>query len=380
MDSKTYFPQLTGLRAIAAYMVYFFHTLATTNIPATGIPDYIFQTGYLGVSVFFVLSGFLICYRYFDKVEISRKWFQTYMVNRIARIYPLYFILTLSAFIYNHYSGIVRIDPLVLLANLTFLKGFFNDFLFTGITQGWSLTVEETFYLLAPLLFLFIHKKFGLVLQFLFFASLGAFLVYTFRHVNFYGFMSDLKFMINYTFFGRCFEFLLGIKLALLIRKRPVQEMAPGKSVQTYLGLAALIAVLAIMSLSKEYVFLTDATAHEVIMVISNNFLFPLATFCLLKGLIIERSFLAQLLGTPAFQLLGKASYAFYLVHVGFIAYFINGRYNTGVIVQFIIMNGIAIALYYFIEHPLNRFVRRVALPGEDQKLTGSRIHVDKEQ
>ena len=100
---KNYFPQLTGLRAIAAYMVYFFHTLSSTHIPADNVFDYILQTGYLGVSVFFVLSGFLICYRYSDNFKLSKQWFQNYMINRIARIYPLFFILTVFTFIYNNY-------------------------------------------------------------------------------------------------------------------------------------------------------------------------------------------------------------------------------------------------------------------------------------
>lgn len=357
---KNYFPQLTGLRAIAAYMVYFFHAIATAHTPADNFGDYIYQTGYLGVSVFFVLSGFLICYRYSDDFKLTKHWFQNYMVNRIARIYPLYFILTISTFIYNHYCHIEKIDYIVLFSNITFIRGYFNDFLFTGITQGWSLTVEETFYVLAPLLFLVINKKNRLVFLFLFFVAVGVLLVFVFRTINFYGFMNDFKFMINYTFFGRCLEFLLGIKIALLFKS---QGVVPLKFKHyTYTGIGLMLFVVVIMSISKAFVFESNVMAHEVIMALSNNLLFPLAVGCFMYGLIVETSLINKLFSTNVFQVLGKSSYAFYLIHVGFISYFIGNYFHTHVMVHFLIIIVLSILLYYFIEHPMNKLIRNVAV------------------
>ena len=159
LHQKNYFSQLTGLRAIAAYVVFLTHIMPNKDVTKNNFIENICGIGYLGVSIFFVLSGFLICYRYIDNFQLTINWFKTYMVNRIARIYPMYFILTIATFAYNHYFHIFKLDSIILFTNLTFLRGYFDDFLFTGISQGWSLTVEETFYVLAPLLFLGINHK-----------------------------------------------------------------------------------------------------------------------------------------------------------------------------------------------------------------------------
>lgn len=357
---KNYFPQLTGLRAIAAYMVYFFHTLSTTHIPANNFFDYVLQTGYLGVSVFFVLSGFLICYRYSDNYKWSKQWFQNYMINRIARIYPLFFILTIFTFIYNHYFEVEKIDFIILFSNLTFIRAYFNDFLFTGITQGWSLTVEETFYVLAPALFLLINKKIRLSVLFLVFVAIGVSLVVAFKNLIFYGFMNDFKFMINYTFFGRCLEFLFGIKIALLFKN---QQALPFKLKNyTYIGIFFMLFVVLVMSLSKAFVFETSLMAHEVIMALANNLLFPLGVACFIYGLIVETSAINKLFSTNVFQVLGKSSYAFYLIHVGFISYYISNYFHTPLIVHFVIINVVSILLYYGFESPINHLIRKWAI------------------
>lgn len=84
-----------------------------------------------------------------------------YMQNRVAHIYSLYFLLTAVTFLtydinasYDFISlwqDYKTIDKLVIaFLNFTFLRGFFANYFFTGISQAWSLTVEEVFYLLAP--------------------------------------------------------------------------------------------------------------------------------------------------------------------------------------------------------------------------------------
>jgi len=95
MKSNSYIPALTGVRAIAAFFVFFHH------INQGDFPFLIRRTlneFHMGVTMFFVLSGFLICMRYFDTCELSGKWFRKYIKNRIARIYPMYLILTIITF------------------------------------------------------------------------------------------------------------------------------------------------------------------------------------------------------------------------------------------------------------------------------------------
>ena len=55
--------------------------------------------------------------------------------------------------------GAIQSPILILFLNIFFIRGFFDDLKFTGVGQGWSLTVEECFYLLAPVLFIGIKRN-----------------------------------------------------------------------------------------------------------------------------------------------------------------------------------------------------------------------------
>jgi len=164
-----YFDSLTGIRAVAAYMVFFHHynPLQESNVLYGFLNEM-----YIGVTLFFVLSGFLITYRYMDIDNFS---FKSYMVNRIARIYPIYFILTTITFIVQAIIYEFKFTQLLVYGlNISMLRGFFDQFKFTGIAQGWTLTIEETFYLLAPLLFILLKRnKMNLLVLPLFFISIG---------------------------------------------------------------------------------------------------------------------------------------------------------------------------------------------------------------
>ena len=56
---------------------------------------------------------------------------------------------------------------------------------------------------------------------------------------------------------------------------------------------------------------------------------------------------------------LGKSSYVFYLIHIGFISYFLTRYFQLNTITLFILLNVISVGLYYFIEHPLNILIRK---------------------
>src|SRR5689334_14754720 len=108
------FPALTGIRAVAAFMV-FFHHLPLWLKPNVFIGLQL--TFYDGVTLFFVLSGFLITYKYFDKLQASRGWIRYYFVNRFARIYPVYFLLLTVVILIRKDT-----DPLFLLQNYTLVN------------------------------------------------------------------------------------------------------------------------------------------------------------------------------------------------------------------------------------------------------------------
>src|SRR3569833_3538314 len=84
------------------------------------------------------------------------------------------------------------------LMHITFVRGFFHQLNFTGVAQGWSLTVEECFYFSAPIAFFILHRYRKYILQILAITGFGFLMVLIFRYVNWYGFFGDFTFMMLY--------------------------------------------------------------------------------------------------------------------------------------------------------------------------------------
>lgn len=345
------YPALTGIRAIAAYMVFLHHNdIFKEAIFGKSIHNF-FTEFHVGVTIFFVLSGFLICNRYYEEASFN---FKNYFIKRFARIYPMYFILTTITFVY---FGLINFqldfrNLQIYFLNITFLKGFFEVFKFTGIGQGWSLTVEECFYLLAPLFFFFIKKsKSNLFTIPIFFIIVGCFLVYIFENITFYSFFKSMDFMLDFTIFGRISEFIIGISLALYLN-----NFKPNFKYFTFVGLFFIILSIFILSVLKPTAigFGTDCTAGKIINTLVMPF-FGIAP--LFYGLVKEKNFISKILSTKIFVLLGKSSYIFYLIHMG-IFFNLLKHLNFNVLSLFLALNLISIVFYYCLEQPLNNYIR----------------------
>ncbi len=370
---NTYFRQLTGLRAIAAYMVFTCHYIYVYQNRLPGTLYAMLGETHVGVTVFFVLSGFLIAHRYLDKVERSAKWLWQYMVNRVARIYPMYFLVTTFTFICFYFAPslmeegqVKEVSPFsVYLLNITFLRGFFNDFRFTGVGQGWSLTVEECFYVLAPAIFL-LRKKIKLWLMPVLFVSIATILLLIFKNVNFYGFFHTAFFVYYYTFFGRCIEFFIGIQIAITLKKRAY--IAHAGWWYTFVGTLGITLCLYAYTFFKY----SETDLHIVFYrTVLNNIFCAVSVGLLLYGLLTEQTALRRMLSTSIFKTLGKSSYIFYLIHLGvpfelLASIFAPSWYKMSL--MFVILNIIAVLLYRFVEQPLNIYLRTHLSPRKDSK------------
>jgi len=118
------------VRALAAYLVFISHFAYVFDTSFPHVVQRYLGELHIGVTIFFVLSGFLITYRYYKGFHLTAYWFKQYLKNRIARIYPMYLLLTLGAFTYYYFTRDKSIakgsDPIgVLLLNITFMRGFF---------------------------------------------------------------------------------------------------------------------------------------------------------------------------------------------------------------------------------------------------------------
>jgi peptidoglycan/LPS O-acetylase OafA/YrhL len=347
-----YFPSLTGVRAIAAYMVYIVHTDPVRSEVFGQKTFNFFNEFHVGVTIFFVLSGFLITYRYFDERNLNLK---KYFINRFARIYPMYFLLTTAFFLYLaiDQNKFTTTDFWIYLANITFIRGFFDTIKHSGLGQGWTLSVEEIFYVLAPVLFILIKRNSkSLFLLPVFFVLFGFGLVQLFGNIDFYGFMNSNQFMLEFTFFGRCFEFFTGIALALFVKKYSTNLET---SYFTYIGILGIcISIFGISYFVENNSSGMDTIPGKII----NTFFLPIIGIApLFYGLIKEKTFVSKILETNLFQLLGKSSYIFYLIHLGIFATFIQNSIHNYILV-FLIFNVVSIILYQFIEKPLNNLFK----------------------
>lgn len=146
-------PALDGCRAVAAFMVLVAHTAGLAGLMRDGafVAPYMTQLGLLGVSFFFVLSGFLL-YRPFVSAHLAGDRppaVGAYFRRRVLRIFPAYWVaLTVYLFVLPYAAGGVGLSRGFQLYGLAQI--YTTDLFPTGIPAAWSLAVEVTFYLLLP--------------------------------------------------------------------------------------------------------------------------------------------------------------------------------------------------------------------------------------
>jgi peptidoglycan/LPS O-acetylase OafA/YrhL len=159
--SASHISELDGLRGMAILLVVLYHYLSWTH--GTRMPwlKRIFSTGWSGVDLFFVLSGFLIGGILLDTRE-SPRYFKTFYARRALRILPLYYVwiavyFVIAAFVGNPEGW--RSVPAYVLFVQNLSKG--HHLLLGSIWLGhlWSLCVEEQFYLVIPLAILFLARR-----------------------------------------------------------------------------------------------------------------------------------------------------------------------------------------------------------------------------
>ena len=148
--SREQLPALDGLRAIAAYLVVFYHL---------GIP---WIPGGLGVLAFFVLSGFLITWLLLREQEsrgtVSLRLFY---LRRALRIFPAFYVYAFGILLLLSLTG-KRIVWAQTIASLCYVNNYYQAIAGdpgTALSHTWSLAIEEQFYLVAPAAFLALYRR-----------------------------------------------------------------------------------------------------------------------------------------------------------------------------------------------------------------------------
>lgn len=152
--NKVYFPNLNGLRFLAAFSVMIYHFFGEKVL-----------NGHFGVTLFFTLSGFLITYLLLvENGSESKILIRKFYIRRILRIWPLYFfVLALASFFYlpgyglDKYLGVLPYY-IFFIPNLAFVLNISLGY----ASILWSVGSEEQFYLIWPWLIKLIRNRYYL--------------------------------------------------------------------------------------------------------------------------------------------------------------------------------------------------------------------------
>ena len=315
-------PGLDGLRAIAFLIVFFFHT---RNLPF----------GWLGVQLFFVLSGFLITdilLRMKEKLP-RREFFIKFYGRRFLRIFPLYYfyLLLLALLIYflpalglkglNAEIGSKFINQIWVA--IFYVYDFFHASSFFARSRFfvhlWSLSVEEQFYLIWPLLiFLTPREKFkqlcltSIGLGFIF--RLAITLIY--RAQLFPYLLSDPQQAVNVLPLSHLDAFAFGAYISRFEIPRPRAQLLALTILIPALGLLTdYLTKSAVTFASLGYDLPMSGYYKEVWGYLLLNYLFAVLIYCVARA-----NFLNLILETFPLRYLGKISYGLYVYHYGVIA------------------------------------------------------------
>lgn len=339
---------LTALRAVAAALVFFYHFVYLRNpVPASNAIEAITQNGFIGVNLMFVLSGFLLTLRYYSDVEEKKHKWGNYIKRRVVRLYPSYFVML---------AGIALLGGPINLTNVTVTQGFFTQYFQTGIINSWSLTAEECFYLVLPLLLWVLIRcrnlKISAIALTLF---AGGMLLIGYELVNWSqasgaaqasGFMGDYGFALTRTFFGFGIEFGLGAFAALLYRRRGAFNV----TISTILAVVSLIGIavsIYLMTLVYNDPYPLRALRYIV------------AAFCaiLIYALTCEQLIFSKVLSWSPLVYLGRLSYGLYLIQLTPLVWFMTG---WPILLFYAGCNVASALLYHLIEIPSrNLFLKR---------------------
>lgn len=163
--ASTRIRELDGLRGIAILLVMVFHFN-----PATGLLAYlhsVFLLGWIGVDLFFVLSGYLITGILLDSAG-RHAYYRNFIVRRTLRIFPLYYAALILCCILNYYPGTIHWKDFFTSAGGWWYAAYIGNVkasmeghwpVAAILTPLWSLQVEEQFYLSYPLLVSAVSRK-----------------------------------------------------------------------------------------------------------------------------------------------------------------------------------------------------------------------------
>ena len=344
MKGILYRYDIDGLRFLAVAFVILFH-----------FNENLLPGGYIGVDVFFTISGFLITSINWRLLKENKFSFSNFYRRRIQRLFPLAFFVIFIVALVSYFTVTSEeieftfdsaIYSLLSIPNYFFLfyleNGYFEEHgRYIPLLHFWSLGVEEQYYLVYPLL-LFILLKINLHIKFVLIA-LVIFILSSLAYSESLLQYSDFSVSISYfSLPSRFFQLLIGGFLAILVIEYPSKFRS--YIFMTILGVAGLsILLLSSFLLSSAYLY---PGVNGILPVCGT-------LFVICSGL--HKSIISKILSLKIFSFLGKISYSLYLWHwpvIVWLNYFqISDIYFSKFLLYISITFILSIITYYLIEN-----------------------------
>jgi peptidoglycan/LPS O-acetylase OafA/YrhL len=350
---------LTSLRFFFAFMIFLHHLTFLAKSKSSvmrWIHEFILKEGYIGVSFFFILSGFILAYNYRDSFLNQKTSKSNFYIARFARIYPIHFLTLLIAIplTLQNVNFEISLWFKQLFFNLTLTQSFIpiKKIYFSFNSPSWSISNELFFYLLFPLLILLISKlkvlKYskGLLIPFLLLLPILMLVIPPIYYKN--------LFYVNPFF--RVFDFIVGILLLELYLKI--------KNTEKVINYNAL----EILSVSLLVIFFVIHSTLPLVVRYSIYYWLPMSFLILVFA--FQKGVLSRLLSNSTMILLGEISFGFYMFHQLVLKYFImiNQSYlhiaNEYLIICIILVVSLIvsyISLIWF-ENPVSKYIKRVLI------------------
>ncbi len=370
LASRPRLPAITSIRFFAALHVVIFHLHAIKVAAGPQWYQNFASIGYVGVSLFFVLSGFILVYTYANRETPARNFWKA----RFARIYPAYLfslIVTAPFFIYVLFvmpmqSG-GNMDMFVWpkhhpLASALLVPALLQSWIpgaaLAWNSVAWSLSVEAFFYLVFPALIVLLMRKRNSTLMSLILIcwalSLTITLGYTLLNPDHVAFVNDDSLgltwlnVVKFNPLLRLPEFLMGACCGFLFVRNSIH-----RKWATPLAVIGLVAFIAVAAFSSRIPY----------PVIHSGLLAP-AFAAIIYGIALRPAW-ARLLEFRPLVLLGDASYSLYLLHSVVLPMFFQPDFQHPkhyfiwqILMGVFIAIAVSVAVYLGIEEPLRRKLR----------------------
>jgi peptidoglycan/LPS O-acetylase OafA/YrhL len=312
--------ELDGLRGIAVVVVMALHFFNRakyfTENPVLKNVSFIALAGWVGVDIFFTLSGFLIT-SILLKSKADEHYFRNFYVRRILRIFPLYYaalaiIIFFAPKVEPEFLGQLKTSlPIMLLYQQNWAL-LFKDFHITqylGIT--WSLAIEEQFYFLWPFIVYKLDRdtlakvSIGYIV-----VSIVGRILGTLLWPN----LADVSTFFYYTSFARFEEMLLGGLLAVFLTYDGAKDTVRKFAAPLFFASFSLFVALHFLSLPG-----APHPEHASLPLTMGGYTTAALFTVGLIGIFITRppqNIFRRIFGNPVLTFLGKYSYSMYLFHM----------------------------------------------------------------